>query len=128
MKTDRPNLVDSLAAMAHSKSILQRRLIETGMGVLTALREHRISYDQAWEDFFNIDNYRAVRRRRLSPLLVDFFEWGMELEDVAKTVPAGLPESYQSMSKLADKLLKRPQQGDLPRRQPAANHRIRRAG
>lgn len=107
MKTQEINLVDSLAEMTRAKKTLERRLIETGMGVVEALRNHRINFNQAWEDFFNIDNYRAIRRRRLNPLLAEFLEWGMELEDVANAAPGGLEESYQAMSALADRVLSR---------------------
>lgn len=103
-----PNLVNSLSVASPSKPLLERRLVEMGIGILSALQTSQMSFDQARREFFNIDNYQALIRQKLSPDLAQFFQWGMELEDVASIAPGGLAESYWRMSQLAARLMRRP--------------------
>jgi len=74
-------------------------------------------FEDARREFFNLDNYRAVKRRRLAPELAEFFQWGMELEDVADLSPGGLGESYWRMTQLASRVMTR--RAQTPRRRPA---------
>lgn len=105
MKPAVANLVDSLAESSESKQALERRLVEMGNGILSALRAGEISFDQARTDLFNMNNLLALRRHRTTPLLRQFFEWAMELEDVAKLAPKGLNESYKKLAQLSEKIL-----------------------
>jgi hypothetical protein len=116
MKTT--NLVESLARSSSSKQSLERRLIQIGLGVISALERSEMSFDDAWQELFNLDNYQEIKRRRLDKRVRDFFQWGMELEDVAAQVPAHIEESYQAMRKIAGNVLK-----DVPTRRPQPVHR-----
>jgi hypothetical protein len=70
-------------------------------GIVTCISHSSISVFDAWDELFNISNYQAIRRNRLSPRLAELFEWGMELSTVARTVPDSLPESLTEMTRLA---------------------------
>ena len=106
MRVAAPNLVDSLAAASPSKRLLERRLVQMGLGVLAALQRSETTFDEARRDFFNLDNYQAIKRQKLSGDTSQFFEWGMELEDVADLAPGGLGESYWRMARIASRILK----------------------
>jgi hypothetical protein len=80
-----------------SKRQAERAIAEMGMGVLLAVRESRMTLEQAQEELFNLDVYQAARSARLSPALIEFLEWGMELEDVP---PAARLESFDRMGEL----------------------------
>ena len=99
------SLVDSLAAASSSKKELERRLAQMGLGLVTSLQHAEIPLTHAEKDLFNLDAYTAVRKHRLNPHLVEFLEWGMELEDVAELAPRGLEESYQRMIALARQVI-----------------------
>ncbi len=99
------NLVEALTASSPSKSDRERRLAEVGLGIVLAVRESRMALDQACKDLFNLDTYQAGRHQRLSRRLVEFLEWGMELEDVIELAPEGLAESYDRMTALAGQVI-----------------------
>jgi len=94
-------IVDLLLASGKPKAWAERALAEMAHGIVTCIADSTISVFDAWDELFNIGNYRAIRRRRLSPSLAELFEWGMELSTVARTVPSSLPESLKEMSRLA---------------------------
>ncbi len=94
------NWIDQIATRRVSKRLLERRIAQTGLGVVRALRDSTMSIADAEADFFNLDTYRAMRRRRLSPRLIEFMQWGMELGDVETVAPDGLDESYRKMEEL----------------------------
>lgn len=118
-----PNLVDSLAAASPSKPLLERRLVEMGIGILSALQTSQMTFDDARREFFNLDNYQALNRQKLSAALTQFFQWGMELGDVADLAPGGLAESYWRMSRIASRLMKQP----APRSSKSSHSRTRKS-
>src|SRR5437762_7386614 len=122
MKTSRPNLIVSLAAIHPSRHLLERRIAEMGLGVLSALGRGEISYDQAQLDLFNLDNYVEIRRRKLSPAMIEFFERGMQLEDVVEIVPENVKPNFEKMSWLADQIIRRVARA-LPRPKAAQTRR-----
>ena len=99
------NLLRGVWSPKPRKADIERHLAQKGMGILVALRESGMTIEQAQKDLFNTDVYRAARRLRLNPALIEFLEWGMELEDVAALAPRGLRESYQKMGALLRRLL-----------------------
>ena len=108
MKTGEAELVDSLAGASRTKRLLERRLVQLGLGVLAALQKGEMSFGDARHELFNADNYLAVKRQKLSREVVEFFQWGMELEDVADLAPGGLGESYWRMNQIASRVMKHP--------------------
>ena len=58
-----------------------------------------MTIEDAEGDLFNLDTYKAARRRRYDSDLVEFLEWGMELDDVARLTPRAMEESYQNMER-----------------------------
>jgi hypothetical protein len=122
MKATRPNLIVSLAAMHPSRHLLERRIAEMGLGVISALSRGEIKYDQAEHDLFNLDNYVEIRRRRLNASLLEFFERGMQLEDVSEIAPQNVTSNFEKMSWLADQIIRRAAR-DLPRSTKLAQRR-----
>ena len=122
MKTSRPNQIVSLAAIHPSRHLLERRIAEMGLGVLSALSRGEITHDQAQHDLFNLDNYVEIRRRKLSPALLEFFERGMQLEDVVEIVPGNVQPNFEKMSWLADQIIRRAARA-LPRPAKPAQRR-----
>ncbi|HEV8605292.1 MAG TPA: DUF3969 family protein [Tepidisphaeraceae bacterium] len=122
MKATRPNLIVSLATMHPSRHLLERRIAEMGLGVISALSRGEINYDQAEHDLFNLDNYVEIRRRRLSSSLLQFFERGMQLEDVSEIGPQNVTSSFEKMNWLADQIIRRAAR-DLPRSTKLAQRR-----
>ena len=96
----RANIIDEIARRSVSRRFLQRRVAQAGLGILQALRASNMSIEDAENDLFNLDTYQAARRRRLHSDLIEFLEWGMELQDVVRLVPGGLGDSYRSMEEL----------------------------
>lgn len=101
------NIVDALASVSPTKKVLERWLAEMGIGVIEALKCSALSHAQAAEDFFTLDNFQAVKRRKLSRDLLEFFSWGMELEDVVSLTPSSLAESHRQMMRLTERVLRR---------------------
>ncbi len=100
MKTKSQNrLVDILWASNQKKDV-ERLFAEMAMGVLFGLKEHRLSVEQAEKDMFNMDAYHEARRQRVDRRLIEFLEWGMELEDVVQIAPENIEESYAEMGQL----------------------------
>jgi hypothetical protein len=93
-------MIDEIAQPGIPREVVQRRLAQAGLGVLKALRGGTMTIKHAEDDLFNVDTYRAARRRRFDPSLVTFLEWGMELGDVADLAPDGIEESYGNMEQL----------------------------
>ncbi len=114
--------VHSLVANASSKKEAERRLAQMGIGMVSALRDGEMSLEQSQTDFFNLDTFQAVRKHRLNGHLVEFLQWGMELEDVAELAPEGLEESYQGILRLARHVilesLPKPRVSLYPKRKP----------
>ena len=100
MATKTVNWIDQVAGSHSPRKLVERRIAQAGLGVIRALRETTMSIEDAEQDFFNLDTYRAMRRRRLSSNLIEFMQWGMELEDVAQLAPGDLDQSYESMENL----------------------------
>jgi len=101
------NLVESLIRSSPSKDAVSRCLAEMGLGIITALQQSQISFEQARLDLFNLENYKAARRHRLSPDTIRFFEWAMEFEDVTEIAPDALAKSYQQAVHLAQRIIGR---------------------
>ena len=116
MKLATQNLVRSLASASDSKRLLERRVVQLGLGVLSALQKGEIDFEDARRELFNLDNYLAAKSLKLSHLVVEFFQWGMELEDVAGLAPGGLGESYWRMNQIASRVMKHPADKTRPRR------------
>jgi hypothetical protein len=100
MATTTVTWIDQIAGSQASRKLIERRIAQSGLGIIRALREGKMSIKDAEDDLFNLDTYRAMRRRRLSAHLIEFMQWGMELEDVAELAPGSLESSYGSMERL----------------------------
>ena len=98
---DVETIVDLLVASGRPKAWAERALAEMAQGIVTCIAGSTISVFDAWDELFNIANYQAIKRNRLSRRLAELFEWGMELSTVARTVPDSLPESLSEMTRLA---------------------------
>lgn len=98
--------VRSLFAISSSKKEAERRLAQIGLGMVLGLQNAKISLAQAQEDLFNMKNYLALRNQNSNRRLLDFMEWGMELEDVVELAPQGLPESYERVMALARQVIR----------------------
>jgi hypothetical protein len=110
LNTTRPRagvetIVDLLLASGRPKAWAERALAEMAQGIVTCVAGSTISVFDAWDELFNIANYRAIKRNRLSRHLAELFEWGMELSTVARTVPDSLPESLSEMTRLATRVM-----------------------
>ncbi len=101
------NVVRLLAAAGHPKPWLERKVAELGQGVTTALRDSTLRVEDAWDELFNLDNYQAIVAARLDKDLKELFEWGMELDTVARLAPDSLDESFNAMSQLARNVIVR---------------------
>ncbi len=102
---DKDNLIALLAASRSGKPALERRLGELALGIIISLRSGQLSIERAWDELFNLENYRAARRRKLSPSIFELFELGMELENVAEIAPASVAESLNRMQQLAQRII-----------------------
>jgi hypothetical protein len=94
------NLVDAIAGKRAPRASLERRLALAGLGLVRALREGSLTIAEAERELFNVETYRAARRRRCRGDLIRFLEWGMELDDVQQLTKDGLEESYREMERL----------------------------
>jgi hypothetical protein len=99
--TNKANLIDCLASSHRTKRELERQIAQLALGVVTALQNSEMTLEQAWADLFNLDNFLAIRRRRLGAKLVELFDWGMQLEDVAELARGELNAAYAKMTGLA---------------------------
>lgn len=106
MRKDRTSLVETLALRSASRKELARQLAQIGLGIVGALEKSETTIDQAEMDLLNLDNYVEIKKRRLDKALLEFFEWGMQLEDVAEMVPSQLPHDYAKMRQLARRVLR----------------------
>ena len=113
------NLVDLLASADQPKRWVERKLAEIAQGVIASLRDSALSVEQAREELFNLDNYSALRRRRMSGELKELFEWGMELGSVSRLAPESLSESIDAMANLARSIIEQPMKKTSRRRGPA---------
>jgi hypothetical protein len=100
MSVQPSNLIDELANSNLPRSLAERRLALAGLGILRALRDSKMTIEEAEQELFNLDSYKAARRRRYDRRLIEFLEWGMELDDVAQLAPHAIEESYESMEQL----------------------------
>ena len=100
MATTSVSWIDPVAGSRASRKLVERRIAQAGLGIIRALREATMSIKDAEVDLFNLDSYRAMRRRRLSSHLIEFMQWGMELEDVAEMAPHSMESSFQNMERL----------------------------
>ncbi|MBI4604780.1 MAG: DUF3969 family protein [Planctomycetes bacterium] len=101
------NMIADLTRRGLPQALLERRLAQAGLGVLRALRGASMAIEDAENDLFNLATYQAARRRRLDRCLIEFLEWGMELDDVLRLAPEGLEESFRSMENLLLKVISR---------------------
>ncbi len=99
------SLVDLLSSADQPRRWVERKLAEIAQGVIASLRNSSLSIEEAETEIFNLNNYMALRRRRMSRELKELFEWGMELEDVVQLVPSSLPQSLDVMSELARRVI-----------------------
>jgi hypothetical protein len=109
-------MIEEISQRAVSRRVLERRLAQTGLGILQALRGSTMTIADAEHDLFNLDTYRTARRRRLGRDLIEFLEWGMELDDVSNLAPEGLEESFRSMETLLLRVIARSLGGGHSRR------------
>jgi hypothetical protein len=105
MRNNKTNLIETLASGHRQKKDLERRIAELGLGIVAAMQNGEMTIEQAEGELFNLDNLQEIRRRRLSPQLVELFDWGMQLEDVAELAPGNLSENYRTMSRLAERVI-----------------------
>ena len=110
--------IHSLFVNSASKKEAERRLAQIGLSLVQGLQTKEISLRQSQEDLFNLKSYLALRNQHASRPLLEFMEWGMELEDVAKLAPQGLQESYARMIALAKQVVRQSLS-----RSASANHR-----
>ena len=85
----------------------QRRIALLALGIVRALRDEKMSLDQAQDELFNPDIYRELKRQRCDRGLIELVAWGMELENVYRLVPASKAESFDAIEKLATSFLAR---------------------
>ncbi len=100
-------MIEDITRRAMPQALLERRLAQAGLGVLRALRGSTMTIEDAEIDLFNLATYQAARRRRLDRGLIEFLEWGMELDDVERLAPEGLEESFRCMENLLLKVISR---------------------
>ena len=100
-----PNMIQDLTRRGMPHALLKRRLAQAGLGVLRALRGASMTIEDAEHDIFNLATYQTARRRRLGRELIEFLEWGMELDDVSKLAREGLEDSFGSMEALLLKVI-----------------------
>ena len=98
-------VVDALASLGSGKGEIERQLAEFGLGIVYSLEQGETSIEQAERDLFNLETYNAAKRNRLTRQLIEFLQWGMELDDVRELAPEGLPESYGKMKRLARRVI-----------------------
>ena len=101
-----------------SKKEAERRLAQIALSMVQGLQSGEISLRQSQEDLFNLKSYLALRNQHSNRRLLEFMEWGMELDDVAELAPQGLQESYVRMIALAKQVVRQ----SLPR-SASTNHR-----
>ena len=94
-------IIDAFAEGGVSKIEMERRLAEYALGIAYALEASEISVEQAEDDLFKLDIYKAAKKNRLSKKLIEMLEWGMELEDVAAISSKALTESISKIRQLA---------------------------
>ena len=105
--------IRSLFANSSSKKEAERRLAQIGLSMVQGLQSGEISLRQSQEDLFNLKSYLALRDQHSNRPLLEFVEWGMELEDVAELAPQGLQESYGRMTALDKSFVSRYPRGHL---------------
>ena len=107
MKSQTNCLVDSVLAGSPNRDSARRRLAEMALGIAEAIRHGGVPVEEATKGLFTLDNYLALRRHRLGTELLEIFQWGMQLEDVAELVPGpdALDESLRSIAALAHSVL-----------------------
>jgi hypothetical protein len=110
--------IRSLFASSSSKKEAERRLAQIGLSMVQGLQTEEISLRQSQEDLFNLKSYLALRNQHSNRRLLEFMEWGMELEDVAELAPQGLQESFGRMMALARQVIR-----ESLRRGTSVNHR-----
>ena|SRR5436190_2222927 len=98
--------IHSLFVNSASKKEAERRLAQIGLSLVQGLQTKEISLRQSQEDLFNQKSYLALRNQHASRPLLEFMEWGMELEDVAELVPREFQESYARMIVLAKEVVR----------------------
>ena len=98
--------IRSVFVSSASKKEAERRLAQIGLSLVQGLQTKEISLRQSQEDLFNLKSYLALRNQHVSRPLLEFMEWGMELEDVAELAPRGLQESYARMIVLAKEVVR----------------------
>ena len=102
----RKDWIRSLFANSSSKKEAERRLAQLGLGTVQALQNAEISLEQSQIDLFNLKNYQTLRNQHSSRRLLEFMQWGMELEDVMELAPHGLQESYGRMIAQANQVIR----------------------
>jgi hypothetical protein len=107
MRSQTNCLVDSVLASAPTRASAQRQLAAMALGLAEAIQRDDLPVEEASKDLFTLDNYKALRRHRLAPSLVELFQWGLELEDVASLLSgsAALEESLRAIVTLARRVL-----------------------
>ena len=107
MKTQLQKWQPSISATSMDKRSRQRRIALLALGIVRALRDEKMSLDQAQDELFNPDIYRELKRQRYDRSLIELVAWGMELENVYRLVPKSKTESFTAIENLATSFLTR---------------------
>jgi hypothetical protein len=100
MKAKVHNLVEMIRDTRLAKPMIELWMANAGRGIVAALKDGEMTLEEAENQIFNMDVYAAARKRRLDRNLLEFLQWGMQLEDVAELAPERLANDYRRMSKL----------------------------
>jgi len=87
-------------------SASERRIATLALGMVQAMRHHRMSVDEAWDELFNVKVYAGLRDRHCDRRLLKMFSWALELPNVEPLGEEALAESYEAIEALAESVLK----------------------
>jgi hypothetical protein len=108
------DLADVIRNPALPKGIAEQVLANAGWGTLLALKHGELALEEAEDRVFNLDVYLAARGRRFDRNLVEFLEWGMQLEDVLEIAPGSIQDDYREMTRLIHRVLLRSRKRTAP--------------
>jgi hypothetical protein len=87
-------------------SASERRIATLALGMVQAMRHHRMTIDEAWDELFNVKVYAKLRNRHCDRRLLKMFSWALELPNVEPLGEEALAESYDAIEALAESVLK----------------------
>jgi len=97
-------------------SASERRIAMLALGMVQAMRHHRMTVDEAWDELFNVKVYAGLRNRHCDKRLLKMFSWALELPNVEPLGEAALGESYDAIEALAASVLKATSRSKRPPR------------